>query len=131
MYVATRISVAGAAASSGFSPSPSPSPRSHSLPPYITLQRRRGQVNQVGVYRVNHRIRSPRRPLQVLSAVVSTSEEVLEVSEIKERSRKWLWRDRYSINYFVQPPLAEDSGRCRPPLVLVHGFGASIPHWRR
>lgn len=53
------------------------------------------------------------------------------MSEIKERSRKWQWKDRYSINYFVQSPLSADSGRRRPPLVLVHGFGASVPHWRR
>ncbi|XP_074309234.1 uncharacterized protein LOC141643818 [Silene latifolia] len=56
-------------------------------------------------------------------------DEVLEVAEIKERSQKWLWRGSYSINYFVQPPVSGGSGRA--PLVLVHGFGASIPHWRR
>lgn len=86
---------------------------------------------------MKHRTLPPRRPLPLLvsfTAVASTDGEVLEVSDIKERSRKWLWKDRYSINYFVQPPLALAGGVPgirRPPLVLVHGFGASIPHWRR
>ncbi|KAH9781849.1 hypothetical protein KPL71_008635 [Citrus sinensis] len=41
----------------------------------------------------------------------------------------WKWKGQYSINYLVSstPNSHPDS----PPLLLVHGFGASIPHWRR
>ena len=52
---------------------------------------------------------------------------VLGVSEIKEKCSKWQWKGQYSINYFVSSSNAESN----PPLLLVHGFGASIPHWRR
>ncbi|XP_021721080.1 uncharacterized protein LOC110688623 isoform X1 [Chenopodium quinoa] len=135
MSMATTISMAGAAASSStFLSSPSrPSPSS---PPYILQHHRQLNHGHGGSVSLNHRILFPCRPLQLPLSVSSTttytgSGEVLEVSEIKERSRKWQWKDRYSINYFVQSPLSADSGRRRPPLVLVHGFGASVPHWRR
>lgn len=36
--------------------------------------------------------------------------------------QKWEWRS-HSINYLVKGD--------GPPLLLVHGFGASIGHWRR
>lgn len=36
--------------------------------------------------------------------------------------KKWEWRS-HSINYLVKGD--------GPPLLLVHGFGASIGHWRR
>ncbi|OMP06144.1 Alpha/beta hydrolase-1 [Corchorus olitorius] len=52
---------------------------------------------------------------------------VLGLSEIKEKCNKWLWKGQYSINYFVSSSNVESN----PPLLLVHGFGASIPHWRR
>lgn len=51
----------------------------------------------------------------------------LEVAEIKERCEKWEWKGKYSINYFV----SHSKNNSNPPLLLVHGFGASIPHWRR
>ncbi|CAI0554084.1 unnamed protein product, partial [Linum tenue] len=50
----------------------------------------------------------------------------LQATEIKERCLKWRWKGQYTINYFV----AQSPSRS-PPLLLVHGFGASIPHWRR
>ncbi|XWS68396.1 hypothetical protein CRYUN_Cryun04dG0086500 [Craigia yunnanensis] len=53
---------------------------------------------------------------------------VLGVSEIKEKCSTWQWKGQYSINYFVSSSLNAESN---PPLLLVHGFGASIPHWRR
>lgn len=52
----------------------------------------------------------------------------MEVSEIKEKSKRWVWKGQYSINYFVSQHPRDGSN---PPLLLVHGFGASIPHWRR
>ncbi|KAH9782331.1 AB hydrolase-1 domain-containing protein [Citrus sinensis] len=53
----------------------------------------------------------------------------LEVNEIRESYKMWKWKGQYSINYLVSstPNSHPDS----PPLLLVHGFGASIPHWRR
>lgn len=54
----------------------------------------------------------------------------LEVSEIDGKCRKWVWRG-YSINYFVYPEISGEPADVNPPLLLVHGFGASIAHWRR
>ena len=52
-----------------------------------------------------------------------------EVEKIKLKCLKWQWKGQYSINYFVSSDV--DSSQQHPPLLLVHGFGASIPHWRR
>lgn len=61
----------------------------------------------------------------------------LEIREIDERCRKWKWRG-YTINYLSVPSRREqllnpdsNSNSNYPPLLLVHGFGASIAHWRR
>jgi len=51
-----------------------------------------------------------------------------EVEKIKQKCLKWKWKGEYSINYFVSSDSAKSNN---PPLLLVHGFGASIPHWRR
>ncbi|KAM4093570.1 hypothetical protein ACB094_06G128200 [Castanea mollissima] len=57
---------------------------------------------------------------------------VLEVKELKERCKKWEWKGQYSITYFVSHSSnSNNSNNNKPPLLLVHGFGASIPHWRR
>ena len=56
---------------------------------------------------------------------------VLEVKELKERCKKWEWKGQYSITYFVSQSSVSNSNNNKPPLLLVHGFGASIPHWRR
>jgi hypothetical protein len=60
----------------------------------------------------------------------STSGSLSEVEKIKQKCLKWKWKDQYSINYFVSSD-SESSQLNLPPLLLVHGFGASIPHWRR
>ncbi|XP_043719936.1 uncharacterized hydrolase YugF isoform X2 [Telopea speciosissima] len=66
------------------------------------------------------------------------SNTVLDVNEIRQRCNKWRWKG-HVINYFVHPAspplhgdgiLLEDHS-LQPPLLLVHGFGASIAHWRR
>ncbi|XP_052200140.1 uncharacterized protein LOC127806716 isoform X2 [Diospyros lotus] len=68
----------------------------------------------------------------------SSLELSLEVREIEERCNKWQWRG-HDINYLVHHgrgvedannPSNSDSN-IRPPLLLVHGFGASVAHWRR
>lgn len=53
----------------------------------------------------------------------------LEVNEIRESCKMWKWKGQYSINYLVSS--TPNSHPNSPPLFLVHGFGASIPHWRR
>ncbi|KAL2538911.1 alpha/beta-hydrolase superfamily protein [Forsythia ovata] len=68
---------------------------------------------------------------KVFAASVSTEKEALlplEVSEINEKCKKWVWKG-YTINYFVYPEINNDTSN--PPLLLIHGFGASIAHWRR
>ncbi|KAK2664714.1 hypothetical protein Ddye_003288 [Dipteronia dyeriana] len=57
-----------------------------------------------------------------------TGGDVLDVEEIRERSKKWQWKGRYSINYLLSSSVSPSNS---PHLLLVHGFGASIPHWRR
>jgi pimeloyl-ACP methyl ester carboxylesterase len=42
--------------------------------------------------------------------------------------RELIWRG-WQIRYSYQKA-AENSGNLRPPLILIHGFGASIEHWR-
>ncbi|GLT87187.1 hypothetical protein SLE2022_052840 [Rubroshorea leprosula] len=54
---------------------------------------------------------------------------VLGVREIRERCSKWQWKGLYNINYFVSSSSPDSPPKT--PLLLVHGFGASIPHWRR
>lgn len=54
----------------------------------------------------------------------------LDVAQIKEMCSKWEWRG-YSINYLKYKNSNQDDSSNLPPLLLVHGFGASIPHWRR
>ncbi|KAG0461709.1 hypothetical protein HPP92_021688 [Vanilla planifolia] len=66
------------------------------------------------------------RHLKVFSGYDVVPPNVLEFSkgwkEIYERCTLWRWNG-YSVNFFCK-----GSG---PPLLLVHGFGASIAHWRR
>ncbi|XP_038884600.1 pheophytinase, chloroplastic isoform X2 [Benincasa hispida] len=81
--------------------------------------------------------KNPSTKAAVITATSSASVCIgpaLEVQEIRERSNKWQW-NQYSINYFVshyQPSREQPQSSSSPPVVLlVHGFGASIPHWRR
>ncbi|KAK7356849.1 hypothetical protein VNO80_16128 [Phaseolus coccineus] len=68
----------------------------------------------------------------VTSAATSAAEGSLsEVEKIKQRCLTWQWKDQYSINYFVSSDSPQQLQANHPPLLLVHGFGASIPHWRR
>lgn len=70
------------------------------------------------------------------SAASSVTPELLrlkvDVQELKQSYRKWNWKGIYDINYVVFPAAAVDqsSSSAGHNLVLVHGFGASIPHWR-
>ncbi|KAL3845667.1 hypothetical protein ACJIZ3_003070 [Penstemon smallii] len=77
----------------------------------------------------------PKIPISVFksSAAVTTEKEgflpPLEVSEVDTKCKKWVWKG-HTINYLVYPQGNTDSN-ANPPLLLVHGFGASIAHWRR
>ncbi|KAJ4949942.1 hypothetical protein NE237_026774 [Protea cynaroides] len=79
------------------------------------------------------------------SSSSNSSSTVLDVNEIRQKCNKWRWKG-HVINYFVHPvsppppplphgdgvqPQPEDYYSLSPPLFLVHGFGASIAHWRR
>ncbi|KAL6215854.1 hypothetical protein ACLB2K_015281 [Fragaria x ananassa] len=55
----------------------------------------------------------------------------LELGEIKDKYMQWNWKGKYAINYVVSHPENADPNPNAPPVLLVHGFGASIPHWRR
>jgi len=68
----------------------------------------------------------------VTSTATSAAEGSLsEVEKIKQRCLTWQWKGEYSINYFVSSDSPQQLQANHPPLLLVHGFGASIPHWRR
>ncbi|KAL5993184.1 hypothetical protein ACLOJK_014107 [Asimina triloba] len=57
-----------------------------------------------------------------VTAAVAAVDTRLELREVYERCSTWKWRG-HAINF-----LFTGQG---PPLLLVHGFGASIAHWRR
>uniref|UniRef100_A0A0D6R7Q8 AB hydrolase-1 domain-containing protein n=1 Tax=Araucaria cunninghamii TaxID=56994 RepID=A0A0D6R7Q8_ARACU len=77
--------------------------------------------NSIGKVLLYHtkRKRSSRR---VCCVAVDEIGNGRELDTIYARCQKWQWRG-YDINYFV--------GGEGQPLLLVHGFGASIGHWRR
>lgn len=63
------------------------------------------------------------------AAITTTrSDSRIQLTDLKENSSKWEWKGN-SINYFVYKATQESSSN--PPVLLVHGFGASIPHWRK
>ncbi|XP_019169954.1 PREDICTED: uncharacterized protein LOC109165577 [Ipomoea nil] len=64
-------------------------------------------------------------------AIVANEEEELlplELAEVKELCRNWVWSG-HNVNYLVCQ--ARNGSPSRPAIVLVHGFGASVAHWRR
>ncbi|XP_027079982.2 uncharacterized protein [Coffea arabica] len=67
------------------------------------------------------------------ATVVSEEEDnvlSLDVSDIKAISRSWLWRG-HKINYLHYQAGDGKTSPAAPPLLLVHGFGASVAHWRK
>ncbi|KAL1820069.1 hypothetical protein ACET3Z_014938 [Daucus carota] len=57
------------------------------------------------------------------------SDARIQVADIKKSSVKWEWKG-HSVNYFVYKTSQESLSSNSAPVLLVHGFGASIPHWR-
>ncbi|KAK3138744.1 hypothetical protein QOZ80_5AG0372880 [Eleusine coracana subsp. coracana] len=56
------------------------------------------------------------------SGAAATSTPALSLEELRGGCTSWTWRGM-RVNYLVR-------GR-GPPVLLVHGFGASVAHWRR
>ncbi|XP_065854725.1 pheophytinase, chloroplastic isoform X2 [Euphorbia lathyris] len=67
----------------------------------------------------------------IITSSSASSIRGFELNEIQKSCKKWVWKGQYSINYFVSDSQSSSTSISRPPLLLVHGFGASIPHWRR
>lgn len=51
------------------------------------------------------------------------------LEEVKGLCKKWVWKG-YTINYLMCPSTTNHTAS-PPALLLVHGFGASVAHWRR
>ncbi|XP_054783170.1 pheophytinase, chloroplastic isoform X2 [Prosopis cineraria] len=78
---------------------------------------------------VNSNSASTTTPTSVVSS--DAVDTVLDLGVFKQKCRKWQWKGQYSINYFVSSDLyLPQTSPTGPPLLLVHGFGASVPHWR-
>ncbi|CAN0881579.1 Uncharacterized hydrolase YugF [Linum grandiflorum] len=76
-------------------------------------------------------IRSSSSSTDATSPSTSSAVPALQAVDIKQRCLKWRWKNQYSINYFVAAQSSSSSSAPSPSLLLVHGFGASISHWRR
>lgn len=116
------------------SPLYQPSPKSHlqrttAVKPFFShASRHQYSPNPTQKYKlfINSKTVSPN-----LSSSVSTptSDSRIQVTDIKKGSNKWEWKG-HSVNYFVYKTIQKSSNSNPPPVLLVHGFGASIPHWR-
>ncbi|XP_047341985.1 2-hydroxy-6-oxo-2,4-heptadienoate hydrolase [Impatiens glandulifera] len=94
----------------------------------ITLKRRHGGFHACGERSVSASASVvSNEGSEISERGLSNDELVLGLREIEEGCSKWNWRG-YTINYLVQ---SSSSNSDNPSLLLVHGFGASIPHWRR
>eukprot|EP00261_Vitis_vinifera_P000463 XP_002262834.2 PREDICTED: pheophytinase, chloroplastic [Vitis vinifera] len=83
------------------------------------------RFRRLGLFRFRARVRH-RKP--ILNAASSAGAVEVGFREIQEKCSKWQWKG-HTISYLVvHPPQACSSD---PPVLLVHGFGASIAHWRR
>ncbi|MDJ0844183.1 alpha/beta fold hydrolase [Crocosphaera sp.] len=45
------------------------------------------------------------------------------------RERQWIWRG-WPIRYTFLPCETAEDSQTKPPLILIHGFGAAVEHWR-
>jgi alpha-beta hydrolase superfamily lysophospholipase len=61
---------------------------------------------------------------RIRHSVCVTASQTQE-QQIRRYYHTWQWRDRYNINYRVEGP---ETGE---PVLLVHGFGASLGHFRK
>lgn len=81
----------------------------------------------------------PSTPSPLMGPLPMLEEELcLGLSDIKANCKTWSWRG-HKINYLVygaaggggDDDITTSNPRRLLPLLLVHGFGASIAHWRR
>uniref|UniRef100_A0A1D1XNZ7 Putative hydrolase yugF n=2 Tax=Anthurium amnicola TaxID=1678845 RepID=A0A1D1XNZ7_9ARAE len=91
-------------------PSPPPPPSSLSIP-----RRRGGRFPRVAA--------AGDGGVAAAATPAEGGSRVLELGEIRGACATWRWRG-FDVNYLVK-------GEGGPPLLLVHGFGASVAHWRR
>ena len=56
---------------------------------------------------------------------VSLDETMATISILPREYSTFAFRDRYKVNYDVS-----SSDPSKPPVLLIHGFGGSINHWR-
>lgn len=108
----------------------------HSLPPAsatsCSLRKQlRPAIDRFDSYRYNSDKRSF-VTVRCLSSSVAPISVSLPASEIKAMCKTWLWRG-HTIKYLIYPPLIPGNVSNPPsdPLLLIHGFGASVAHWRR
>lgn len=84
----------------------------------------------------SYQINKPKNPISVVRCASSVSIEKveylppMEVSEVDSNCKKWEWKG-HRVNYLVYPQQSSELAAAKPPLLLVHGFGASVAHWRR
>ncbi|ONK73055.1 uncharacterized protein A4U43_C04F26680 [Asparagus officinalis] len=71
-------------------------------------------------HRIQHLKVSSSNGSDSISTLIQESSR--ELQEIKRSCKLWKWRG-FNVNYLVKG--------AGPPLLLVHGFGASVGHWRR
>lgn len=71
-----------------------------------------------------------RRRKRILNAASSAGAVELGFREIQEKCSQWQWKG-HTVTYLVVHPPQPQPRSTNPPLLLVHGFGASIAHWRR
>ncbi|KAI0567368.1 Alpha/beta hydrolase [Gracilaria domingensis] len=83
---------------------------------FLTTRRTRG--DRIVVKRV-------RRAVPCASTTEQVSYETQQPPSLQRYFETFTWRG-YSINYRV-----EGSETCDHPVLIVHGFGASINHWRK
>ncbi|CAI9755959.1 unnamed protein product [Fraxinus pennsylvanica] len=104
----------------------------------ITLRKQYNPISSSQNFFKFSSCRKFKNPISVINRVNASTASVstekkeellpLDVSEINEKCKKWVWKGN-TINYFVYPEGNNDSSN--PPLLLIHGFGASVAHWRR
>jgi pimeloyl-ACP methyl ester carboxylesterase len=54
----------------------------------------------------------------------------MQVTDSPQLASHWYWRG-HSIYYVKTDQTAHSASATRPPLLLIHGFGASTDHWRK
>ncbi|CAH9104199.1 unnamed protein product [Cuscuta epithymum] len=91
---------------------------------------------QISFSSIDHHTSAPSQYISYFSqprgitnrSMASNEEEPLPLESIKALCKAWVWRG-HKVNYFVCQ--ARDGSPSQPSILLVHGFGASVSHWRR